>query len=100
MSIGYFICLYILEKLIQYFLSLYCIVTMGLVPEIKYLVSCILYLVSCILYLVSCISGVGHVNYENVSQASSACTLRYDWFSFWLIKIQITIFESLNMVIR
>ena len=24
-----------------------CIVTMGLVPEIKYLVSCILYLVSC-----------------------------------------------------
>ena len=26
-----------------------CIVTMGLVPEIKYLVSCILYLVSCIL---------------------------------------------------
>ena len=28
---------------------------MGLVPEIKYLVSCILYLVSCILYLVSCI---------------------------------------------
>ena len=28
-----------------------CIVTMGLVPEIKYLVSCILYLVSCILVL-------------------------------------------------
>ena len=25
------------------------------------------------------ISGVGHVNSENASQASSACTLRYDW---------------------
>ena len=45
-------------------------------------------------------SGVGHVNYENESQASSTCTLRYDWFAFWLINIQMTIFEGLNMVIR
>ena len=34
------------------------------------------------------ISGVGHVNSENESHASSSCTLRYDWFVFAsLIKI-------------
>ena len=46
------------------------------------------------------ISGVGHMNYENESQASSACTLRYDWLVFLIINIHITIFECLNMVIR
>ena len=43
---------------------------------------------------------VGHVNSENESQASSAYTLRYDWFAFCLINIQLTIFEGLNRVIK
>ena len=46
------------------------------------------------------ISGVGHVNSENQPQASSACTLRYDWFAVCLINIKIAIFEGLNMVIK
>ena len=46
------------------------------------------------------IYGVGHVNSENQPQASSACTLHYDWFTVCLINIKITIFEGLNMVIK
>ena len=68
-----------------------CIVTMGLVPEIKYLVYCILYLVIYTIHLSSHVYKKVHKLHENAIMCNILCyhtMLSYQTTSFALLRIK------------